>query len=290
VRDRDHGQCLTDETLTEYLGGSLEPAIRAASEVHLVSCETCRDQLAFFMRVLQPDVTSDEAGALKTITAEWDSRGTNERTSKRNLKGPKALMAFAAVAAVFVVGLLSVWVMRDRSVEPKSATDVIQLLLAQNRPFEARLAGQSHRPIVRVRGTDDTGVSFGLLAGEMTRRSANSHEMGRFYLLQKDFSRAIPYLENAEREVGASAAVHNDLAVAYLEGGNGARLERAQAELLHALWEDRSFAPAVFNLALYYERTNATALAEAQWKRYLELDSNSDWAKEARGRLQGLSR
>jgi tetratricopeptide (TPR) repeat protein len=290
VRDRDHGQCLTDETLTEYLEGSLEPAIRAASEVHLVSCETCRDQLAFFMRVLQPDVSSDEAGALKAITAEWDKRGTNERTLRPRIKGSKALLAVAAVAAVFVVGLVSAWVVRQGSAEPKSATEVVQLLLDQSRPFEARLAGQSHRPIVRIRGTDDTGVSYGLLAGELTRRSANSHEMGRFYLLQKDFSRAIPYLEIAEREVGAGAAVHNDLGVAYLEGGDGARLERAQAELLHALWEDRSFAPAVFNLALFYERTNATALAEAQWKRYLELDSKSDWAKEARGRLQGLSR
>jgi tetratricopeptide (TPR) repeat protein len=290
VRDRDHGLCLTDETLIEYLEGNLEPAIRAASEVHLVSCETCRDQLAFFMHMLQPDVSSEEASALQAITAEWDRRGTNERTPTRGFKGTRSLRAFTAVAAVLVVGLVSVWIIRERSVEPKSATEVVQVLLQKNRPFEGRMAGQSHLPIVRIRGTDDTGVSYGLLAGEMTRMRANSHEMGRFYLLQKDFTRAISYLEIAEREVGASAAVHNDLAVAYLEGGSGARLEKAQVELLHALWADRSFAPAVFNLALFYERTNATALAEAQWKRYLELDSDSNWAKEARGRLQGLSR
>jgi hypothetical protein len=41
---------------------------------------------------------------------------------------------------------------------------------------------------------------------------------------------------------------------------------------------------------LFYEHTNATSQAEAQWKRYLELDPKSDWAMEARGRLQELSR
>jgi hypothetical protein len=33
-----HGQCLTDETLTDYLEGALDPAIKAASEVHLIAC------------------------------------------------------------------------------------------------------------------------------------------------------------------------------------------------------------------------------------------------------------
>jgi tetratricopeptide (TPR) repeat protein len=164
------------------------------------------------------------------------------------------------------------------------------LLLEQNRPFDSRISGEPHRPIVRTRGADDPEVSYNLLAGEMTRLSASSHEMGRFYLLQKDFGRAIPYLENAEREVGASLAVHNDLGVAYLESGNTLQTEKAGAEFLHALKQDPSFATAAWNLALFYERTNASAQAEAQWKRYLELDSNSDWAMEARGRLQGLSR
>ena len=51
-----------------------------------------------------------------------------------------------------------------------------------------------------------------------------------------------------------------------------------------------ALATAAFNLAVFYERTNAIAQAEAQWKQYLELDSKSDWAVEARERLEGLSR
>jgi tetratricopeptide (TPR) repeat protein len=290
VSDTAHGQCLTEETLTDYLEGSLDLAVKAASEVHLVSCGDCRQQLAFFMRVLDSDVDPTEAGTLKTIAAEWDKRrGLSETPVRRfGLRGYAAV--WGALAAALVISVVSVWVVRQQSSEPKSASEIVQLLLKDKRPFEARLADEPHHPILRTRGTDDSGVSYGLLAGEMTRLSANSHEMGRFHLLQKEFSRAIPYLENAEREVGASAAVHNDLGVAYLENGNAAQFEKAEQEFLHATREDASFATAVFNLALFYERINATDRATAQWKRYLELDSESDWAKEARGRLQAISR
>ena len=287
---KDHGQCVTDETLTDYLEGSLDPAIRAASEVHLVSCGRCRDRLAFFMRMLQPEVTAEETDALQVIAAEWDRNKIGREVPARSRSIGRWLAGIGAVAAVLVVGLVSMWLTTRRAVEPKSATEVVQLLLDENRPFETRIAGQPHRPIVRTRSASDAGVSYSVLAGEMTRLSATSHEMGRFYLLQKDFSHAIPYLEMAERETGASAAVHNDLGVAYLETGNGDQLKKAESEFLHAIRQDGLFADAIFNLAVFYERTNATAKAEAQWKRYVEVDSQSDWADEARERLQGLSR
>jgi tetratricopeptide (TPR) repeat protein len=289
VSERDHGNCLTEETLTEYLEGGLDPAVKAASEVHLVSCGNCREQLAFFMRVLAEEVAQDEADALKTITAEWDRRKEGSKTPRRRALFPRIIVAWTA-AAVLVAGVVSLWMLRDLRGEPESAAEVTHLLLTQNRPFEARLAGQPHRPIQRTRAAEEVDVSYSVLAGEMTRLSASSYEMGRFYLLQKDFSRAIPYLEIAEKEVGAYGAVHNDLGVAYIESGNLEHLKKAEPEFLHALADDRWSATAVFNLALFYERTNAVAQAAAQWKRYLEMDSKSDWATEVRERLQGISR
>lgn len=290
MKDSDHGQCITEETLTEYLEGDLDPAVKAASEVHLVSCGACRGQLAFFMHVLQPDVSPEEANALEVVTAEWDMRKESQKASARNGTFPRLFAALAAVSAVFIIVALSLGILREQSSEPKSATEVVKWLLVENRPFEGRMTDQPHRPIVRTRGIAEAGVSYSLLAAEMTRLRANSHEMGRFYLLQKKFSHAIPYLEIAEQEVGAGTAVHNDLGVAYLESGDAEQFEKAEQEFLHALQQDKSFAAAAFNLALFYERTNATVQAQAQWKRYLELDSESNWATEARARLQGLSR
>jgi len=287
VIGKDHGECLTEETFTEYLEGGLDPPVKAASEVHLVACDVCRNRLGYFMRVLGQEVKPEEANAVRAITAEWDKR--REKNAARRPNASRGFrLGLVAVAAVFILGVVSFRFVIKRPAGPRSAGQVVQLLLAQHRPFESRMAGEPYLPILRTRGPNDAEASYGLLAGEMTRLSANSHEMGRFYLLQKDFDRAIPYLQVAEREVGASAAVHNDLGVAYFEG-NGAQIE-AEREFRHALEADPSFAAAAFNLAMFYERTNATAQAGAQWKIYLGLDSSSDWATEARGRLQGLSR
>jgi tetratricopeptide (TPR) repeat protein len=289
VRDRGQGQCLADDTLTEYLEGALEPVIKAATEAHLIACEECRSQLAGFMRVLQEDITPEEVNTLETVATEWDRRTGNNRLRQRKFIFPRSFLAIASIAAVFVLAVVSLWLFSGPS-EPRSSAELIQVLLDQNRPFESRIAGQSHRLMIRTRGSDDPGVSYSLLAGELTKFSANGHEMGKFYLLQKDFARAIPYLEIAAGEVGAGAAVHNDLGVAYLESGNASQLEKAGTEFLQALEQDKTFATAAFNLAVFYERTNAIAQAEAQWKQYLELDSESDWAVEARERLEGLSR
>ncbi len=284
---QDHGQCLTEETLTEYLEGSLDLAIKAASEVHLIVCDNCRAHLGFFMRLLDEEVHSDEAARVQEITERWNK--TNRELPRRTGSLPNWLLGVVAIAAVLLVAVFGIRVIVQRPVQPKSASEIVQLLLAQHRPFEARLANEPHLAIIQTRGVEDPGFAYGLVATEMTKLSADSHQMGRFYLLQKDFGHALPYLEIAGREAGAGPEVHNDLGVAYLEG-DGSRLEQAAEEFQRALKLDTAFLPAVFNLALYHERVNAPEQARLEWKRYLQLDPNSDWGKEALTRLQGLNR
>ena len=287
---RDHGQCLTDETLTDYLEGALDPAIKAASEVHLIACDECRGRLGFFMRLLDKNISSAEAAEIEAITAQWESYKVKNKMPRRFSGSKTWLGGIAAATAILLIAYASVHFVLNRPAEPASASEVVQLLLSEQRPFEFRLSNEPHLPIVRTRGANDAGIAYGLLAGEMTRLSADAHQMGRFYLIQKDFDRAIPYLEMAEREVGAKADVHNDLGVAYLESGDESRIRKAPAEFQHALELDPASLAAVFNLAVFYERTGVTAEAESHWKRYLELDTNSPWALEGRSRLQGLSR
>ena len=285
----DHGQCLLEETLTDYLEGGLDPAIKAASEVHLVSCDDCRLRLGFYMRVLDSEMNREEAAAIQTFTAEWDKK-RKDRIPRRTGTWKNWFLSGAAVAAVLVLTFISVRFVAQSFAEPESASEVVGLLLSQQRPFELQMSNEPHLPILRTRGTDDPGVSYGLLAGELTRLSADSYQMGRFYLVQKDFRRAIDYLELAEKEVGAKPEIHNDLGVAYLEGGGESRLQKAAQEFRHALQANPSFAPAVFNLAIFYERTGAIQDAEAQWQRYLQLDSTSSWSVEGRTRFQNLTR
>ncbi len=287
MADKSHGECLTEETLTDYLEGGLDPAMKLASEVHLIACDECRIRLGSFMRLLKEEVGAEEAAAVESIAQQWNK--SKHKMPRRTGTFPNWLSRWVAVAAALAIAVVAVSMVIHRQAQPKSAGEIVQLLLSQNRPFESRLANEPHLPILRTRGVEDPGVAYGLIAGEMTRLSADSHQMGRFYLLQKEFGRAISYLEIAEPEVGAEAAVHNDLGVAYMES-DAPRLEQAGEEFRHALDKDPLFAPAVFNRALLYERINTPEKAVAEWKRYIQLDPNSDWGKEALRRLQGLTR
>jgi len=285
----EHGQCLTEDTLTDYLEGGLNPAVKAASEVHLLGCDSCRSKLGSFMRLLDEEITAEEATAVQAFTAEWEKK-SKDRIARQGSVWRRWFLSGAAIAAALIMCVVSVRFLAGKLSSHDSPGDVVQLLLSQQRPFELQMSNEPHLPILRTRGTEDPGVSYSLLAGELNRLSADSHQMGRFYLLQKDFKRAIDYLELAEKEVGASAEIHNDLGVAYLEGAGEAGLQKAAQEFRHALRVNPSFAAAIFNLGILYERTGDITDAEAQWKHYLQVDSVSAWNVEARTRLQNLSR
>ena len=79
----DHGQCITEETLTDYLEGVLGPAVKAASEAHLIACDACRSRLTFFMRLLSEDVSEEEVTTLQVIEDKWNDKGFRDRPVRR---------------------------------------------------------------------------------------------------------------------------------------------------------------------------------------------------------------
>src|SRR6266568_2189467 len=94
MRGRDHGQCLTEETLTEYLEGGLDPPVKTASEAHLIACDNCRSRLGFYMRLLAQEVTAEEAKTLAAITVAWDKRARDDRMPRRTPILRKWVMVF----------------------------------------------------------------------------------------------------------------------------------------------------------------------------------------------------
>jgi tetratricopeptide (TPR) repeat protein len=284
----DHGDCLSQEELTDYLEGGLDPAIKTVTEAHLLTCDRCRESLALFMRLLKNEMTPEEAAVVQSAAESWSATKVGSRMTKRQTGARMGWLL--ALAGVLIVGIVSLPFLLNRTMEPASGEEIVQLLLSQTRPFEAQLSGQPHLPILRTRGLEDPGVSYGLLDGEMTRLAADDFQMGRFYLIQKDFSRAIPFLKRAEQEVGSRAEFHNDLGAAYMEAGDDVLLPMAGQEFRHALDSDPAFAPSIFNLAIFYERTGATSEAARELRRFLQIDSTSAWSAEARSKLEGFSR
>jgi tetratricopeptide (TPR) repeat protein len=63
------------------------------------------------------------------------------------------------------------------------------------------------------------------------------------------------------------------------------RLEEAIEALLRALDAEPLYADAHYNLARLYEATARPLKAASHWRRYVELDPSSNWARVARHRL-----
>ena len=91
-----HGQCLTEETLTEYLEGGMDPAIKAASEVHLIACDNCRSELGYFMRVLEEDIQAGTSAEL------GDSESSDEQEEDAEMAGFQKLVSVSLLLASFL--------------------------------------------------------------------------------------------------------------------------------------------------------------------------------------------
>lgn len=278
--------CLADEALTAWLEGALTPERMAASETHLAECTECRETLALLMRLLnrqgQP-VSAGEEAELAAINSEWKGRPDPLESQPTNSRG---MMGILGIAVVVIFGVLD-WAYNSPPREPKSASAIVQLLLNEGRPIEARLNGQPYHPWERTRaGRESASLDYDLVNHRLMDLKADPYSMGRFYLLTGDFDRSIPLLEEAAAQPDASPGVLNDLGAAYLSRGDAASLRRAERELKRALDTDARLAPAVFNLALLYEKLGDADGARAEWQRYLLLDSESGWSGDARTRLR----
>jgi len=155
--------------------------------------------------------------------------------------------------------------------------------LASARAFEGRIAGHAYGEFIRTRE---------VVSNEKTPSSplkvpnAGNEELGRFYLEHADFQNAVRYLESAKAEHPTSLSIRNDLGIAYMEGSEESALIKAVGELRQALALNPQYEPALFNLAIAYERLGYLPEAEQQLKLYLQVDSESAWAQEVKSKLQ----
>lgn len=276
-------KCLNDDTLTSYLEGLLDAPVRNAAEQHLIACDNCRNQLVFYMRILDEDVREEEDSLVSAVMDQWGQQPIE--VERRRSPLPLKWLAFAA-SVLFAV-TAGLFVTANRSPVP-TPVEIVDLLLSSERPFEARLSQQPYQPLFLTRGANAPDFPIDPLEAEMLRQAASNHMMGTFYLLNQDFDTAIKYLELAAEQLGNDAAVQNDLGVAYLERSVSSTeelavsLSRARQQFELALVQNAAFAPAAYNLTLLFLRLDLDAEARERQERYLELDPDSEWADEVR--------
>ena len=132
------------------------------------------------------------------------------------------------------------------------------------------------------------------------------HGLGKVYLAQKDFDKAIKEFDEALKGDPKNVQIYSDLGAAWLEKGK-IDLEKAKAdskdpsggrgmeELGHSLENlnkalelNPNLLEALFNRALCRQNQTLYSQAIADWQEYLSKDPNSQWAVEAKQNLNLL--
>lgn len=118
-----------------------------------------------------------------------------------------------------------------------------------------------------------------------------SHAIGKLYLAEGQFNEAIACFEIVLKNDDRNAQLYNDLAVALMAKekageASGEYLAHAAEYLQRAIELNDLFLDARYNLALCHQSQRLWRTAAEDWKRYLEQDSQSPKAEEARTNLQ----
>lgn len=265
--------CPGEETLAAFIDQRLDPASRLEVVKHLAECGDCRDMIV--------------------AANEYQSAEGVERKVAAGTFGPRMWVPLAAAAALVGV-LFGVPSIRERVLGDREMAKLVEAANAlPERTTAARLSGDfEYRGHTVFRNVDEKPVSVAALivegaAAEAAERAAknptadNLHEAGVGSILAKKADDAVKDLERAVQQNPSSANIRNDLAAAYIARGRDDDYDLALATAKKAFAIQETPA-AAWNIALALEYQHRDAEASAAWKRYLELDPNSEWASEVK--------
>lgn len=287
---------LDAQTLAAYIDGQLPPAERAQVEAEIAADPDSYEWLVETVKALQDDDPAVPAPqplpAPEPVPVPVGKVVPFYR--RRTVQGAGALFLAAAAALVLMV---------RTTVTPNAHLEQLVAAVGNERYIEARLTGGFafglRRPVMRGAG-DLSQHNLQLLAAAGAaekaaaedRSAANLHAWGIAQTLLGDADGAVQTLTAAQRLAPRDATVPSDLGAALLaraeQTGADADVSAAVAAYAQALAIDSTLPEALFGHALALERQGGRDAAREAWRRYLQADSTSAWAADARARLQRL--
>jgi len=304
----DQLQAAEDELIDQYLAGELSKDEAEMFEKHFLVTAERQQKLRFakaFRRYVathaseQPQKTSDHARA----TWAW----------------PQFLLASplraAAFAALILLAGLGVWRIFFYQSDVDKGLLALNSAYREQRPLEARITQLNYSPFVITRGGEpervdsrerDYAQRYLMDAARDHPGAASYHALGKSYLANREFDKAIVQFEESLKAARNDAPIHADLGATWLEKGkisldkgranptsseSGKGMEelgRSLESLNKALALDSSLLEPLFNRALAEQYLTLYDQAEQHWREYLKRDSTSPWAEEARRNLKLL--
>ncbi len=232
----------------------------------------------------------------------------NQKPARRAMFSNPTLRLATAIVILVCLGL-GVWRLFFYKSNVDKGLAALRKAYSGQRLLEARISEFDYAPYSATRSSGQSNVDQLSLTVAETHLSQEAFDnpdaesyyaLGKFYLAGRNFDRAIEYLEKASNDAPNDARIHADLGAAYFELGKsssrdndaGKSKELLAVSLSHlkkALALDPSVHETLFNLALLYQEMRLNTDAKQSWESYLETDSNSQWAEEAREKLKELA-
>lgn len=284
---------------------------------HLIHCRECREQLLMLRQVNQPEAIRadnpeyDRLLRLGEQVAEdvwFQQQGfLRSMVQKHRKQYARLKYAFRPPALIWAVAMLLLAVAVPTYLYYRSDQAAERVLLSLHkvwtgsRPLEIRVTGGfPYLPYSVTRGGRVQVDQGQLLAAtaELAREVADRptprarHLLGRLHLLKGEITEAEEQLKLVVKDEPKNPQALVDLASVYYERGvrddSLMFLLQSADHLRSATSIDPKLAEAWFNLALCHEKLKSFSQAKSDWQRYLELDSTSPWAGEARDHLRKL--
>lgn len=303
------------ELAEEYARGGLTAGERQKVEELYLSSPDRRRGINFALVVeeyftrRQVEKTSDDPTGGEGEEGELNPRPNNVR----KFPGVKSLFSstsFKIAASVILVLALGAGLWRTFIYRSDLDRGLIALKEAykDQRPTQARISMLDYALPPNERGGADRVNSdakrraglFLQYAAEDAPSAGSYHALGNHLLAAGQFDEALAQFTKASELDPNNARLQNDIGVALLEkagaaagpddevGKGYADVGASLAHFERALELDGSLLDAIFNRALALERLKAFGQAQEAWMRYLERDSSSGWAEEARRHLELL--
>ncbi len=208
-----------------------------------------------------------------------------------------------ACIGLLVLGLSAFFQFQRISKSQPESLIALNKAFKNQRPVEARITDFDYAPLKNERGNNnesfdktnfDLAKMLALKDASENRSAENLYALGRIYLTEKKLNDAIEQFENALETSPNLTKLHNDLGIAFMEKalekeeGSLELFAKANEEFAKVIESDKNLPEAHFNQAICIEHLNLPNQAKEAWENYLKLDSNSQWANEAKEHLQIL--
>lgn len=276
-----------------FLDANLEKSSKEISEiVKKAVAEKATDEIATNIISLTNHLNKEATSttdAIKTIKQEPKNFFSAWKTSQ--------LALAASLAVVFLAGVILIYQLNisTLNIDPlvSESLAAVQEINLKGRPTKLRFSELEFSEENKTRGNDLEEIENKLKASRLTLETlvennptpTNRQILAQVLVISEDYEKAIEQLTEASKEDKNNPSILSDLALCYAAEENHSL---ALESLNKALSIDEKYLPAIFNRALVYEELKQNDKAQAEWEKYLQLDSNSPWSNEAKKQLETI--